>query len=230
VILSNSVADRFTAWRIEPAAPGSGIAFRVQVDFRTVPLFVYRNTGDFATNMNKYVRDTLREGLHGWPVDDCTVTMTECNYSSPDGPPATRGPLSTAADFRKLTPLVVMRALDQAGTTICEPMSRVTIDNPLATIGPVLAELTALGAAVDAQTVRGDDVTIEAVLRAADVPNLYRKLPALTGGEGVAEASLAGYQPTQGKPPSRRRTTVNPLHRQEYLASLSGHVSRPSGD
>ncbi len=216
--------------RIEPAPPGSGIDFRLQVDFRSIPLFVYRNTDDFAANMDQYVRRTLREGLYGWPVDDCTVTMTGCNYSSPDGSPATRGPLSTAADFRKLTPLVVMQALDHGGTTICEPMSRVSIDSPVATMGPVLAELTALGATVEEQTVRDDDVTIEAVLPAASVPSLHRRVPALTSGEGVVEASFAGYQAARGRPPSRRRTMVNPLHRQEYLASLSGHVSRPSAE
>jgi ribosomal protection tetracycline resistance protein len=216
--------------RIEPAPSGSGIEFRLEVDFRSVPLFVYRNIDDFTGNMDGYVRRTLREGLYGWPVDDCTVTMTACNYSVPDGPPSTRGPLSTAADFRKLTPLVVMQALDHGGTTVCEPMSRVSVDSPVATMGPVLAELTALGASVEEQTVRGDDATIEAVLPAASVPSLHRRVPALTGGEGVIEASFAGYQAVRGRPPSRRRTTVNPLHRQEYLASLSGHVSRPPAE
>lgn len=216
------------ALRIEPAPPGSGIEFRLQVDFRSIPLYVYRNIDDFTASMDEYVRRTLREGLYGWPVDDCTVTMTGCNYSVPDGPPSTRGPLSTAADFRKLTPLVVMQALEQVGTTVCEPMSRVSIDCPVAIMGPVLAELTALGATVEEQAVRHDDVTIEAVLPAASVPALHRRLPALTGGEGVIEASFAGYQAARGKPPARRRTMVNPLHRQEYLASLSGHVTRPS--
>jgi len=216
--------------RIEPAPPGSGVVFRLHVDFRTVPLFVYRNKDDFAANMEQYVRRALGEGLRGWPVNDCTVTMIECNYSSPDGSPSTRGPLSTAADFRKLTPLVVMQALDHAGTRVCEPMSRVSIDSPVAAMGSVVVELTTLGAAVEAQTIRGDDVTIEAVLPAAYLPHLHRKLPGLTGGEGVIEASLAGYQPARGKPPSRRRTMVNPLHRQAYLASLSGHVSRTPAD
>jgi ribosomal protection tetracycline resistance protein len=121
-----------------------------------------------------------------------------------------------------------MQALDRVGTTICEPMSRVSIDCPVATIGPVLAELTALGATVVDQTVRDDDVTIEAVLPAASVPNLHRRVPALTGGEGVVDTSFAGYEVARGRPPSRRRTTVNPLHRKEYLASLSGNASRPS--
>jgi len=51
--------------------------------------------------MDEYVRHTLQEGLEGWQVTDCKVTLTQCGYASPS---------STAADFRKLTPLVLMNA------------------------------------------------------------------------------------------------------------------------
>jgi ribosomal protection tetracycline resistance protein len=207
--------------RVDPAPPGSGVEFRLQVDFRTVPLFVYRNLDDFAFYMTQYVRHTLREGLHGWPVDDCTVTMVKCNYSSPDGPPSTRGPLSTAADFRKLTPLVLMRALEAAGTRVCEPMARVRIDVPMAALGPVLGAVGKFGAAVEAPAVRGDEATVEAVLPAAAVQELHRKLPGLTNGEGVLDSGFAGYRAVAGLPPSRRRTSVNPVNRAEYLASLN---------
>src|SRR5215475_5601499 len=153
--------------RVEPAPPGSGIAFHLAVDFRSVPLYVYRNVEEFADSMDEYVRHTLREGLHGWQVSDCVITMTDSNYSVADGPPSQRGPTSTAADFRKLTPIVLMRALEMAGTAVCEPMSRVLVEGPAATIGDILGALTALGGAVESQSVRGEDVTIEAVIRAA---------------------------------------------------------------
>jgi len=222
----NAEANPFRATiglRIGPSAPGTGIGFTLLVDYRSVPLFVYRTMGDFAANMEQYVRDALREGLYGWPVSDCTVVMTRSNYSSPDGPPATRGPLSTAADFRKLTPIVVMRALHHAGTRVCEPMSRVRIDAPAGTLGALLQALSKLGSAVGAQTVYGTDVTVEAVLPTARVQELHRGLPGLTGGEGVLESAHAGYEPVRGEPPQRLRTTANPLNRKEYLASLS-HV------
>ena len=63
----------------------------------------------------QYVTETLRQGLHGWQVTDCTVALIRSQYSVPDGPPSTRGPLSGPQDFRKLTPLVVMAALKRAG-------------------------------------------------------------------------------------------------------------------
>jgi ribosomal protection tetracycline resistance protein len=50
------------------------------------------------------------------------------------------------------------------------------------------------------------------------VQELRRQLPGLTGGEGVLESELAGYEPVAGPPPVRKRTTPNPLNLDEYLA------------
>jgi ribosomal protection tetracycline resistance protein len=205
---------------VAPARVGSGIAFELQVDFRSVPLFVFRNLDEFGAAMHRYVVDTMREGLYGWPVSDCLVTMTDCTYSSPDGPPATRGPLSTAADFRKLTPLVLMRALDDAGTVVCEPLARVSVEAPVATLGPVLSALGRLAGNVGSHSVHGDDVTIDAVLPAVRLQQLHRMLPGLTNGEGTVESHPAGHRPIRADPPSRRRTTISPLSRQGYLSSV----------
>lgn len=216
--------------RVEPGPPDSGLDFRLAVDFRSVPLYVYRTVEEFTASVAAYVRETLCEGLSGWPVHDCLVTVTQSNYSLADGPPSRRGPLSTAADFRKLTPMVLMRALEAAGTRVCQPMVRARIDAPAATMGALLGALGSLGAAVEGEQIRGDDVTIETVLPAAEVPGLHRTLPSLTSGEGVLEFGLAGYWPVRGTPPIRDRTTANPLNRQQYLASLSGQQHAPRSE
>jgi len=162
--------------------------------------------------MEHYVRESLQEGPFGWEVRDCVVTMTESNYSSPDGPPATRGPLSTAADFRKLTPLVLMQALERAGTVVCEPTVQVSLEIPPQTIGAVMSALARLGAAVETPSLQGKLSTITAVLPASRADDLQRRLPGLTGGEGVLESSFAGYQPVSGEQPTRTRATANPLN------------------
>jgi ribosomal protection tetracycline resistance protein len=157
--------------------------------------------------MEAYVHETLRVGVFGWQVTDCVVTMFECAYSVPDGPPSRRGPLSTAADFRKLTPIVLMQALKQAGTVVCEPLLRVGLEVPSETLGAVLAGLARLGAAVESPDATGPLAMIEATLPAARVVELQRQLPGLTRGEGVLETSFSGYQPVSGEPPIRRRGT-----------------------
>jgi len=194
--------------RIDPAADGSGIAFRLAVDTRTVPLYVYKTRESFAEHMAEYVREALQAGLLGWEVSDCLVTMTRCNYSVADGPPSRRGPTSTAADFRKLTPLVLMQALELAGTVVCEPTVKVRLEVPTTTIGAVMPALARLGAAVETPLPQGELSTIEAALPALRADDLQRELPGLTGGEGVLESSFAGYQPVTGERPSRRTETA----------------------
>ena len=48
--------------RIEPAPPGSGIEFRLEVELRSVPLYVYKTVDDFASSMEAYVRASLERG------------------------------------------------------------------------------------------------------------------------------------------------------------------------
>jgi ribosomal protection tetracycline resistance protein len=190
--------------RIDRAPRGSGIEFQLQVDARAVPLYIYKTVESFSERMDEYVRQTLREGLFGWQVTDCIVTMTKCIYSVPDGPPSRRGPLSTAADFRKLTPLVLMQALKRARTVVCEPIVRVSIEIPTRAMGAVMAALARLDAAVDTPSLHEELSTIETVLPATRAQDLQRQLPGLTGGEGVLDSSFTGYQPVIGDQPTRR--------------------------
>jgi ribosomal protection tetracycline resistance protein len=189
--------------RVDPANADSGIAFRLEVATRTVPLYVYKTRESFREHMEEYVREALRVGLFGWQVTDCVVTMTTCMYSVPDGPPSRRGPLSTAADFRKLTPLVLRQALERAGTAVCEPTVSVSLEIPTAAVGAVVAALIRLGADVEQPSPRGELSTVEAVMPVTRADELHRQLAGLTGGEGVLESSFAGYQPVSGVQPTR---------------------------
>jgi ribosomal protection tetracycline resistance protein len=212
--------------RVEPGPPNSGLEFRMAVDAHAMPLYVYRNADAFADMMGRYVRRTLREGLYGWQVTDCVVTMIECGYSVADGPPSRRGPTSTPADYRNLTPIALMRALDDAGTVVCQPTLDVRVEVPVWAMNAVQTAVGRLGGAVRGQSVHGDLTTIETVVAAARVPELHRHLPSLTGGEGVMESTLAEYRPVPGAVPIRARTTVDPRHREQYVLSLTRHGGR----
>jgi ribosomal protection tetracycline resistance protein len=183
--------------RIDPAPAESGVAFRLDVDPRTTPLYVYKTLAGFEEHMGEYVREALGAGLYGWRVTDCTVTMTSCMYSVPDGPPSRRGPLSTAADFRKLTPLVVRQALAKAGTAVCEPIMEVRVEAPATSVGAALAAVARLGGSPGQPSVLGDLAIVETVLAADRTQDLQRELPGLTGGEGVLESRFAGYRPRE---------------------------------
>lgn len=207
--------------RIEPGAPGSGVEFHLQVDARTVPMYLHKGLTGFTEMMADSVRRALEEGLFGWQVTDCSVTMIECVYSSWDGSPATRGPLSTANDFRNLTPLVIASALQRAGTVVCEPVDRISLEIPTHTISVVMGLLARTGAVVQSQFVHEEVTTTEAVLPTRGVHDLRLQLPGATGGEAVLESTFAGYRRVAGEPPLGRRTKPNPLNRVEYVQSLT---------
>ena len=171
--------------RIDPAPADSGVEFSLATGSRSVPLYIYGSTEHFKALMADYVRRALREGLCGWQVTDCTVTMTDSGYAAPS---------STAADFRKLTALVLMRALERAGTRVCEPIVRVSLEVPTETVGAVTSVVARLGAVTQVPSSQGRLATIETVLPAARVQDLRWQLPGLTGGEGVLESSFHGYR------------------------------------
>ncbi|MFN2484537.1 MAG: GTP-binding protein [Candidatus Limnocylindria bacterium] len=218
--------------RVDPAPIGSGVSFRLDVDANLVPLYIYKTAERFIESMTQYVGRTLEEGLFGWQVTDCAVTMTECGYYVGDGAPnrslRPSGHLpvgvsrTTAADFRKLTPMVLMRALAEAGTLVCEPIVRVSLEIPTATLGAVLPVLARLGAAVETPSLEGHLCVIETTLPSARAHGLQQELPGLTGGDGVLESRFHGYRPVSGEQPTRTRTTANPLNRDEYLMQLAG--------
>jgi ribosomal protection tetracycline resistance protein len=203
--------------RIEPAAAGSGTSFRLDVGHQAVPLYIYKNVESFAAAMEQYVTGTLRQGLRGWQVTDYAVTLFRSQYSVPDGPPATRGPLSSPQDFRKLTPLVVMAALQRAGTVVCEPVQHLRLDAPADTLGVLLPVLAKLRAVPEVSATADSWCTLEGDIPAAQLNELRQQLSPLTRGEGVLETSFGHYQPVRGPAPSRPRTDDNPLNREEYL-------------
>jgi ribosomal protection tetracycline resistance protein len=207
--------------RIKPAPTGSGVEFQIEVELGSMPLAFFRAVEDT-------VRETLRQGIYGWEVTDCEVTMTHSGYlgkHSLGHARFTKSLSSTGEDFRKLTPLVVMSALQRAGTVVCEPIHRFRLDAPTGTLGPLLAALTRLGAAPRAQAGRGGSVTLEGDVPAARVHELRQQLPVLTHGEGVVECAFDRYAPVSGKIPVRPRTDDNPLDRATYLL----RVTRPAG-
>ena len=190
--------------RLTPAEPGSGVAFDIDVPTRDLPLFLFKTVEHFSDVLGLHVARALAQGLSGWEVIDCRVTLVEAGYRSGDGPPARRGPLPTALDYRKLTPLVVRQALVRATTQVCEPVLRVALEVPTRDGPQLLRLLGRWGTEVTGQTSTADLTRLDARLVAARLHDLQHQLPDLTGGEGVLEATFDGYQPVREPVPARR--------------------------
>jgi ribosomal protection tetracycline resistance protein len=194
--------------RIEPGAAGTGVTYRLDVEPGGLP-------ASFRKAIEDTVRQTLQQGLYGWEVIDCVVTLAATAYFSP---------VTTAGDFRRLTPLVLMNALREAGTVVYEPVNQFELEVPVDAVSAVLARLAAARAVADHSAVRGAVSQLRGTIPASSVYEFERQLPGLAHGEGVFMSELSGYRRTAGNPPTRKRTDGNPLNRKEYLSHVLKRV------
>jgi ribosomal protection tetracycline resistance protein len=207
--------------RVEPAPIGSGVEFRLGVELGAMPY-------SFFKAVEETVKETLHQGIHGWEVTDCVVTMTHSGYwprQSHSHQKFDKSMSSTAGDFRNLTPLVLMEALSKAGTVVYEPMHRFRLDLPADLLGPISPVLARLRATPHTPTMRGATCQLEGSIPADMVHSLEQQLPALTRGEGVLESAFDHYTAVTGVIPSRPRTDHDPLNRKDYLIRVQRRVA-----
>lgn len=212
--------------RVDPAPIGSGVDYRLEVELGSMPYSLMRA-------VEETVLETLGQGLYGWRVTDCTVTMTHSGYwprQSHSHATFDKTMSSTAGDFRNLTPLVLMAALQQAGTTVYEPMHRFRLELPADALGPLLPVLAHLTAVPGPPSVDGALCALEGEIPVARVHELQQRLPSLTRGEGVLESAFASHRPVIGSLPRRSRTDRDPLNRKEYLLRTALRGPGPSGE
>jgi ribosomal protection tetracycline resistance protein len=207
--------------RVGPAPAGSGLRFELEIELGSLPLA-------FRTAIEETVHATLRQGLHGWQVTDCVVTLTRSGYwprQSHAHGTFDKSMSSTAGDFRNLTPLVLMTALRQAGTSVQEPVNRFRLEIPAELAGAVLPVLARLRAIPQTVQTRGPLGIVDGDIPVARVRELEQRLPALTRGEGVLECAFSHYQEVRGAIPERPRMDHDPLNRKEYLLRVARGVT-----
>lgn len=186
---------------IAPRATGAGNAFSFTADMGLMPAGFYRAIAEA-------VEETLRQGISGWAVTDCDVTVTTV---------AQMAPMSTAADFRQLAPLVLASALQWAGTIVCEPVSRFALDAPVEAMGAMLTLLGQSEAAIAVSDVTEGEAVIRGTLPTRLVQSVQRQLPDLSGGAATLEATFDHYAPVIAGP-VRKRIGPDLFDRAAYLA------------
>ena len=205
--------------RIEAAPVGHGIEFSPGIERGNLP-------AAFLTATEDGVRAALRQGLRGWEVTDCVVTMTESGYWPRQSKPHQKfdkSISSVAADFRNLAPVVVMAAVTQAGTRVCQPVDRFELELPDEAFRPVAPLLGRLGATTLQTYVANGFTRLLGHLPSTAVPELSSRLPDLTSGEGVLVTQLDHHAPVHAdSPPARRHTGLDPLDRTNWFR----HVTR----
>ncbi|MDD0818491.1 translation factor GTPase family protein [Bacillus cereus] len=188
-------------FKVERGELNSGITYTLGVELGSLPLAFHKAIEDT-------VFQTLKQGLYGWEVTDISVTLTHTGYASP---------VTTASDFRNLTPLVLMDALKQAETYVYEPVNEFELTVPEHAISTAMYKLAAIPATFAEPIFNNDSYQLTGSLPVAKTENFKRMLHSFTEGEAVFIMKPAGFTKIMAPFPTRKRIDNNPLNRKDYL-------------
>ncbi|MDQ0772567.1 ribosomal protection tetracycline resistance protein [Streptomyces aurantiacus] len=168
--------------RVEPGPHGRGTVFAYETELGALPRAFHQAVEDTVH------ATLLGGGPHGWPVTDCLVTLVRSGFVAPT---------SAAGDFRGLTPVVLRRALEHAGTRVYEPYHSFETELPLDALAAVTARLAACGAEFGETTGGDASWLVTGEVPARHVRDLELRLPGLTHGEGVWWSRPSGDRPVR---------------------------------
>ena len=173
--------------RVEPLPRGSGFEFVDDVVGGAIP-------GQFIPAVEKGVRQVLGEGaIAGFELQDVRVSVYDGKHHAVDSKE-----VAFVAAGRK----AFISAIREAGPIVLEPIVRVTIATPSASIGDVTSDLSTRRARISGQdTLPGGRAQISALVPLAELQDYLSRLKAITGGEGTYTMDLSHYDPV----PARRQ-------------------------
>lgn len=203
--------------RIEPSGVGQGVTFSPGTQRGNLP-------PAFIAACEEGVRSALKQGLYGWEVTDCEVMMTTSAYrprQSHAHQSFNKAMSTVGADFRNLAPVVVLACLEQAQTQVCQPIEAYEIEAPEWAVRGLIPLLGQLGAVSLQMVESGGYTRLNGYIPSAQIAEISRSLPDISGGEAVLTNQFDHYAPVQtATPPIRRRSGVDPRDRTLWFLSM----------
>lgn len=163
---------------VEPLPRGSGIVYESVIKDNIIP-YRYQNHIDIS------VHQTLSQGILGWEVTDAKITLVGGSHHFIHTHPL---------DFFVATPVAFLRALQAGGSTLLEPIMRVTLSADESLLGKVLGQIIDMRGEFDSPVLSGGNFMLEAAIPAAtslDYPSVFRSL---TSGKGLISREFLEYR------------------------------------
>ena len=150
----------------------------------------------------------LGEGaIAGYPLHDVRVIVYDGKYHPVD---------SKEVAFVSAGRKAFLDAINQAGPIVLEPIVRVEITAPSASMGDITGDLaTKRGRINGNNSLPGNRVSIGALVPLAELNEYQSRLKSLTGGEGTYTMELSHYDPVPPKKQQELMSAFKPKAEQE---------------
>ena len=168
----------------------------------------------YQTHIRRSFEECLEQGLYGWEVTDFKCTLVGGEHHNIHTHPL---------DFFVCTPMAFMNGLQSLGTTILEPLLKLSITAPAELYGKILSEIIRMGGEADTPYMHKDTVTLDAIVPAATSMEFPQKLASLSSGRAATSAAFYGYRECRdGLEHTSPRRGVNPLDRSKWILWARG--------
>ena len=168
----------------------------------------------YQTHIRRSFEECLEQGLYGWEVTDFKCTLVGGEHHTIHTHPL---------DFFVCTPMAFMNGLQSLGTTILEPLLKLTVTAPCELYGKILSEIIRMGGEVDAPATHKEITTIEAIVPAATSMEFPQRLASLSSGRAALSTAFYGYRECRdGLEHISPRRGVNPLDRSKWILWARG--------
>ncbi len=192
--------------KIDGGELGSGIKIKSDVRNGNVSIGMWNGIYDG-------IYSALRQGLKGWAVTDIIITITRVKFIAS----------STAADFRDMTPMVVLEALDRAGTKLLWPLLHFNLKIPEIHYGKAVSDLLKMKAVFSDPDLSDEVVTIIGSIPVETSRNYVLELADYSCGKGMMATSFFCYSTAHGAiKKERKKIFPDPLDKTLYFMSKRG--------
>lgn len=188
--------------KVEPLKRGEGIRYVSDITCGYLPK-------SFQAAVESSVYDTLKQGLLGWEVTDIKVTFIYSRYDSVT---------STPAAFRNLTPMVLMEALDKAGTNLLEPLYEFHMKFSKDVCCKVISDLIRFRATFDNPMESGEEIFLHGLIPANTSKKYKLTLASYTEGKGVLVLRFHSFREIPlNLGAVRKKSRIDPLNKDTYI-------------
>ncbi len=176
--------------RVEALERGKGFEFVDEVVGGSIP-------GQFIPAVEKGVRQALIEGaVAGFPLQDIRVVVYDGKHHSVD---------SKEVAFVSAGRKAFLDAIRKANPIVLEPVVRLEITAPAASIGDITGDLATKRARINGNDARpGQRAAVTALVPLAELTEYQSRLKSLTGGTGAYTMELSHYDSV----PSRKQNEL----------------------
>ena len=194
-------------FKIAPGELGSGVVFSSNVGVNDI-------SSKYQNEVKRAIPWSLKQGIKGWEVTDVVITLIEGSEHNVH---------STPGDFLLATPMGVLRGLENADTTLLEPMYAFEIKAHQDYLGAVSSDLNQLRAQLNAPTFDEDFFTLTGKVAVEKAMDYGIKFNASTSGKGRLKLTIDGYEPTTTTDEKiRPYRGVSPLDESQWILHMRG--------